>query len=127
MRKWFLTACAVSALAARAEETPQENMRRLFKESVQIHFKVEGLKRQVEAAVHDPSITSEAIAEARAEMEKARAAHVTLAARTAQLERDEKEVPQELAEQAAEAADALADAMARHRGAVMEHPKVKAL
>ena len=126
MRKYFFLACAFFACAVFAETT-QEQMQRLFKERVQLYFKIEGLKRQVEAAVYDPAITSEEIAEARTEMEQARITYITLNARKSMLERDKKEITQELVDALTEATEALTDATAKHREAVLEHPKVKAL
>ena len=127
MRKcFFMTVCAMSACVVCAETT-QEHMQRLFKERVQIYFKTEGLSRQVEAAVYDPAITSEAITEARTKMEQARVAYITLNAKASLLAREDKEIPQELEDAVDEAATALEDATAKHRAAVMEHPKVKAL
>ena len=126
MRKGVLFAFAFTACAVFAETT-QEQMQRLYKERVQLYFKEEGLKRQVEAAVYDPAITSEEIAGARTEMEQARVTYITLNARASMLEREEKEIPQELEDAIAEATEALTDATAKHREAVLEHPKVKAL
>ena len=126
MKKYFLLACAFIACAASAE-TPQEHMQRLFKERVQIYFQTEGLRRQVEAAVYDPAITSDEITAARTEMEQARIAYITRNARVAMLEREKKEIPQELEDALAEALQALEEATTTHRAAVMEHPKVKAL
>ena len=126
MRK-ILMAAFLAAACAVCAETTREHMQRLFRERVQIYFKTEGLKRRVEAAVYDPSITSEAIAAARGEMDQARVQYITLNARASLLTREEKEVPQELRDATAEAAGALEAAQAKHRGAVMEHPKVKAM
>jgi len=127
MKKEFLALFTVMAAFAAGAETVEEQMQRLFKERVQIYFKAEGLKRQVEAAVHDPAITSEAIVETRAAVDEARVQYITLNAKAAMLEREDKEVPEELVEKISAAVEALEAAQAKHREAVMEHPKVKVM
>jgi len=124
-RRLFIT-CALAAFTAQAE-TIQEQMQTLFKERVDIYFKTEGLKRQVDAAVHDPAITSEAIEDARTAQHQARFAYMVASAQINQLERDGKTVPQELEDALAKAAEEYEAAETALRKAVLEHPKVKAM
>ena len=126
MLKRFLIACAFAALTVHAE-TIQEQMQALFKERVDIYFKTEGLKRQLDAAVHDPAITSEAIEEARTAQHQARYAYMVASAQINQLEREEKTVPQELTDALAKAAEEYEASAVTLRKAVMEHPKVKVM
>jgi hypothetical protein len=60
-------------------------------------------------------------------MEKARFEYITLNAKVSLLERQEKEVPEELADALDKANRTLLDATLAHRVAVLEHPKVKAM
>ena len=126
MFKRFFIVCALAALAAQAE-TIGEQMNALFKERVDIFFKTEGLKRQIEAAVHDPAITSEDIETARAAQMRARFAYEVASVKIAALEREEKDVPQELADALEKAAGEFEAADAALREAIREHPKVKVL
>ena len=126
MFKRLFIVCALAAFAAQAE-TIQEQMNTLFKERVDIYFKTEGLKRQIEATVHDPAITSEDIEAARAAQMQARFAYEVASVQIRALERDEKPVPQELADALAKAAEEFEAADAALREAIQAHPKVKAL
>ena len=139
MRKWFLMTCVVSTLTVGAETT-QEQMQRLFKERVQIDYKVEDLKRKIAAAIYDTTLESEEITEARAEMEQARVSLLTLTLglqentparedgeETAEIEVEEKEIPQELADALKEADAAFVKASEKLHTIIMALPKYKAL
>jgi len=124
MQKFVFLVCAMAALAASAE-TVEERKQKLFRERVEIMFQTEGLKRQVEAAMFDPTIKSEEIDAARVARDQARHAHLAVTMQIAEFERGEKDVPQELAEALEKAAEEFETANAAFRALVLEHPKVK--
>ncbi len=123
MRKWVLLTCVLGALAAHAE-TLAEQLQRLYKERVQIYFQTEKLKREIDAAVYDPAITSEAIAAARQAQTEARFAYEIVNAEAVNAERKGEDISQELRDKVELAAQAYENAATKLKDAVMAHPKI---
>ena len=126
MRKEFLLACCLAACVAQAE-TPQEQIDKLFRERIQVFFKTEELRKNIEATMFDANVASEAITAAREALHLAQVQYVMLNAEIGMLEREEQPIPQEKFDALDEASEAYSAAQVHLRETVMEHPKAKAL